>query len=79
MDNTKCNNGYVVTKSDWNPTILEETSDGIKEVQLMSKHFSNRKLCSFWHLLILRQISRSTSIHLVGKFQADLQFMTQCN
>ena len=44
MDNTKCNNGYVVTKSDWNPTILEETSDGIKEVQLMSKHFSNRKL-----------------------------------
>ena len=44
MEIIKCSDGYAVTKSDWDPTILEETSDGIKEVQLMSKHFSNRKL-----------------------------------
>ena len=44
MEIIKCSDGYAVTKLDWDPTILEETSDGIKEVQLMSKHFSNRKL-----------------------------------
>ena len=69
MDNNMCSNGYTATKSDWNPTILEETSEGIKEVQLMSKHFSNRKL------FLTGEITEETS----NRFVSELLYLAESN
>ena len=69
MEKINCSDGYVVTKSDWNPTIFEETCDGIREVQLMSKHFSNRKL------FLTGEITEETS----NRFVSELLYLAESN
>ncbi len=69
MEKITCSDGYVVTKSDWNPTVFEETCDGIREVQLMSKHFSNRKL------FLTGEITEETS----NRFVSELLYLAESN
>ena len=69
MEKYMCSDGMVVTKSDWTPTVFEETSDGIREVQLMSKHFSNRKL------FLTGEITEETS----NRFVSEILHLAESN
>ena len=67
MNNILCSDGYIVSKSDWDPTIIEETCDGVREVQLMSKHFANRKL------FLTGEITEETS----NRFVSELLYLAE--
>ena len=67
MENILNSEGYTVSKSDWNPTVFEETCDGVKEVQLMSKHFANRKL------FLTGEITEETS----NRFVSELLYLAE--
>lgn len=57
----------TILKSDWNPTIFEETCNGVREVQLMSKHLTNRKL------FLTGEITEETS----NKFVSELLYLAE--
>ncbi len=54
---------------EWSPSILEESSQGIREVSLKTKHFTNRKLF----------LTGEVTDEMANSFVSELLFLAQSN